>query len=90
MVLVQGFIPYPIAVSNIIYIGKSEDNMARRLRSHIRGDNYGLQQFIENKECAYHFLDPHGNKDVNMLEIKLIKKFQDVYGRMPICNNKVG
>lgn len=90
-VLVDFQIIYPVGKSNVIYIGQSGIGIDKRIRDHITtGKNPGLQHYITNRKCAYYFLEPHGNMDIKNLENRIIFAFAEEYGRMPICNKKLG
>ena len=87
--LKDNLIYYPIGDSNIIYIGMSNSDISSRLVHHVKqNDRYGLAQYLERNDCIYYFCS--SGRNLSDLEKEYLNKFEDIYGRIPICNIKRG
>ncbi|KGK98968.1 hypothetical protein LI82_02700 [Methanococcoides methylutens] len=82
-------IPYPFGMSNIIYIGQSED-IGSRLREHeTRGENHGFAQYRAYHNINVYFkpMDPSSN--LERWESNMILDFVNKFGCAPVCNNQI-
>ncbi|MCD4822401.1 MAG: hypothetical protein K8R11_10130 [Methanococcoides sp.] len=79
---------YPYGKSDIIYIGESED-IGRRLNEHKSyGRNHGLAGYANRLRLNIYFRKVYHISDLKKNEAYMIKHFENMYGRAPICNGQ--
>ena len=94
-------IPYPFALSRLIYIGMSEsriNSIGNRLRDHESGrsDNRGITGYMKKWKVLFTYFDSEflgqvfPNTKIEANETIFLESFAEQHGTYPICNNKRG
>lgn len=93
-------IPYPFALSRLIYIGMSEskqNSIALRLRGHLTGQsgNFGIRNYAKEYGTKFTYyssevLRGYGTEDVFAMESFFLSDFLNHFGSYPICNGQGG